>query len=75
MLLDVECHAPERMDMVRQPSDTYREQEWDLPVLRLLKFWRGGLTQFCAIPFEDRLSFWGQAPMLLTFACDATERM
>ena len=31
MLLTEECHAPERMDMVRPPSDTYGEQEWDLP--------------------------------------------
>ena len=75
MLLTEECHAPERMDMVRPPSDTYGEHEWDLPDSAPTEVLEGGLTQFCAIPFEGRLSFWGQAPMLLTVACDATERL
>ena len=75
MLLTEECHAPERMDMVRPPSDTYGEQEWDLPDSAPTEVLEGGLTQFCAIPFEGRLCFWGQAPMLLSVECHAPERM
>ena len=75
MLLTEKCHAPERMDMVQPPSDTYGEQEWDLPNSVFTEVLEGGLTQFCAIPFEGRLSFWGQAPMLLTEECHAPERM
>ena len=75
MLLKVECHAPERMDMVRPLSDTYREQEWDLPDSEPTEILEGGLTPFCAFPFKGRLSFWGQAPMLLTEECHAPERM
>ena len=48
--------------MVRPPSDTYGEQELDLPDSAFTEVLEGGLFQFCAIPFEGRLSFWGQAP-------------
>ena len=75
MFLTVECHAPEKMDMVRPPLDTYGEHEWDVPDSAPTEVVEGGLTQFCTIPFEGRLSFWGQAPKLLTEECHASKRM
>ena len=51
MLLTEECHTPERMDMVRPPSDTYGEQEWDLPDSGFTEVLEGGADSILRYPF------------------------